>query len=224
MKKKIAILGSTGSIGKTLIEIVKKDKKNFEIVLLSAEGNYKELLKQAKFFKVKNLIIYNKASYLKVKKDRYSKKIKIFNNFNNFNKIFKKRIDYVMSSISGIEGFKPTIEIIKYTKKIAIANKEAIICGWDLIEKQLKRNKTEFVPVDSEHFSIWYALRNINKQLIERLENRFQDTLDMHEDFMIEAVGGDPDTATLEQKKAVFNIMTALHDIISVQDQMEMPN
>ena len=169
MKKKIAILGSTGSIGKTLIEIIKKDKKNFEIILLSAEGNYKELLKQAKFFKVKNLIINNKASYLKVKKDRYSKKIKIFNNFNNFNKIFKKRIDYVMSSISGIEGFKPTIEIIKYTKKIAIANKEAIICGWDLIEKQLKRNKTDFVPVDSEHFSIWYALRDINKQLIEKI-------------------------------------------------------
>ena len=169
MKKKIAILGSTGSIGKTLIEIIKKDKKNFEIILLSAEGNYKELLKQAKFFKVKNLIINNKASYLKVKKDRYSKKIKIFNNFNNFNKIFKKRIDYVMSSISGIEGFKPTIEIIKYTKKIAIANKEAIICGWDLIEKQLKKNKTDFIPVDSEHFSIWYALRDINKQLIDKI-------------------------------------------------------
>jgi 1-deoxy-D-xylulose-5-phosphate reductoisomerase len=169
MKKKIAILGSTGSIGKTLIEIIKKDKKNFEIILLSAEGNYKELLKQAKFFKVKNLIINNKASYLKVKKDRYSKTIKIFDNFNNFNKIFKKRIDYVMSSISGIEGFKPTIEIIKYTKKIAIANKEAIICGWDLIEKQLKKNKTDFIPVDSEHFSIWYALRDINKQLIEKI-------------------------------------------------------
>jgi len=68
------------------------------------------------------------------------------------------------------------------------------------------------------------ADNSINRQLLERLENRFQDTLDMHEDFMIEAVGGDPDTATLEQKKAVFNIMTALHDIISVQDQMEMPN
>ena len=121
MKKIIAILGSTGSIGKTLVEIIKKDKKNFEIVLLSAEENYKELLKQAKFFKVKNIVINNKASYLKIKKDRYSKKIKIFNNFNNFNKIFKKKIDYVMSSISGIEGFKPTIEIIKYTRKIAIA-------------------------------------------------------------------------------------------------------
>ena len=68
MKKKIAILGSTGSIGKTLIEIIKKDKKNFDVVLLSAEGNYKELLKQAKFFKVKNLIINNKNSLLKIQK------------------------------------------------------------------------------------------------------------------------------------------------------------
>jgi len=169
MKTKIAILGSTGSIGKTLIEIIKKDKKNFEIVLLSAERNYKELLKQAKFFKVKNIIINNKASYLDIKKNKYSKKVNVFNDFQNFNKIFKKRIDYVMSSISGIEGFKPTIEIIKYTKKIAIANKEAIICGWDLIEKELKKNKTDFIPVDSEHFSIWYALRDINKQLIEKI-------------------------------------------------------
>ena len=169
MKKKIAILGSTGSIGKTLIEIIKKDKKNFEIILLSAEGNYKELLKQAKIFKVKNIIINNKASYLDIKKDKYSKKVNVFNDFQNFDKIFKKRIDYVMSSISGIEGFKPTIEIIKYTKKIAIANKEAIICGWDFIEKELKKNKTDFIPVDSEHFSIWYALRDINKQLIDKI-------------------------------------------------------
>ena len=84
MKKKIAILGSTGSIGKCLIDIIKKDKKNFEIILLSADENYKELLKQAKFFKVKNLIITNKKSFNKIKKDNYSKKIKIYNNFNKF--------------------------------------------------------------------------------------------------------------------------------------------
>ena len=169
MKKKIAILGSTGSIGKTLINIVKQDKKNFEIILLSAEGNYKELLKQAKFFKVKNLIITNEESYNKIRKVKFSKKINIYNNFNNFKKIFKKKIDYTMSSISGIQGLKPTIEIIKFTNKIAIANKEAIICGWDLIQKELKKNKTEFIPVDSEHFSIWYALRDINKNLIEKI-------------------------------------------------------
>ena len=169
MTKKIAILGSTGSIGKTLINIIKQDKKNFEIVLLSAEGNYKELLKQAKFFNVKNLIITNENSYNKINKDRFSKKINIYKDFNNFRKIFKKKIDYTMSSISGIQGLKPTIEIIKFTNKIAIANKEAIICGWNLIYKELKRNKTEFIPVDSEHFSIWYAIRNINKHLIDKI-------------------------------------------------------
>jgi len=169
MKKKIAILGSTGSIGKTLINIIKQDKKNFEIILLSADGNYKELLKQAKLFKVKNLIITNEISFNKIKKDRFSKKINIYNNFNNFRKIFKKKVDYTMSSISGIQGLKPTIEIIKFTNKIAIANKEAIICGWDLIQKELKKNKTDFIPVDSEHFSIWYALRDINKELIEKI-------------------------------------------------------
>ncbi len=169
MKKKIAILGSTGSIGKTLINIIKKDKKNFEIFLLSADENYKELMKQAKLFKVNNLIITNKDSYKKIKAKKISNKIKIFNNFESFNKIFKRKIDYTMSSISGIEGLKPTIEIIKYTKNIAIANKEAIICGWSLISKELKKNKTNFIPVDSEHFSIWYALKGIDKKIIEKI-------------------------------------------------------
>ena len=169
MKKKIAIFGSTGSIGKCLIDIIKKDKKNFEIVLLSADENYKELLKQAKFFKVKNLIITNPKSFYKIKQDKYSKKTKIFNNFDELGKIFKKKIDYTMCSISGIQGLKPTNEIIRFTKKIAIANKEAIICGWDLIEKKLKKHKTEFVPVDSEHFSIWYALKGANNSLIDKI-------------------------------------------------------
>ena len=169
MKKKIAILGSTGSIGKTLINIIKQDKINFEIVLLSADGNYKELLKQAKYFKVKNLIITNKNSYQKIKKDKFTKKIKIFDNFDNYKKIFKKKIDYTMSAITGIQGLQPTINIIKYSKKIAIANKESIICGWDLIEKNLKKYKTKFIPVDSEHFSIWYALRDIDKNLIDKI-------------------------------------------------------
>ena len=117
MKKKIAILGSTGSIGKCLIDIIRNDRKNFEIILLSAEGNYKELIKQAKFFNVKNLVITNQESFNCIKKDKYSKKINIYNNFNNLGKIFKKKIDYTMSSISGIQGLKPTIEIIKHTKK-----------------------------------------------------------------------------------------------------------
>ena len=79
MKKKIAILGSTGSIGKSLIQIIKKDKKNFDVILLSADKNYKEILKQAKTFNVKNLIINNEKSFNELKKKKLSK-IKIFNN------------------------------------------------------------------------------------------------------------------------------------------------
>ena len=165
MKKKIAILGSTGSIGKTLINIIKQDVNNFEIILLVANKNYKELLKQTKFFKVKNIIISDKKSYLKCKKDNSLKGINIYNNFLSFKKIFKNKIDYFMCAITGINGLDPTLQAIKYTKNIAIANKEAIICGWNLISRQLKKYRTNFVPVDSEHFSIWYALRNNNDKI-----------------------------------------------------------
>ncbi len=168
MKKKIAILGSTGSIGKTLINIIDKDIKNFNIILLSAKRNHNELLRQAKKYKVKNIILTDKKSFNKLKSKTKFLNINLYNDFENFNKIFKKKIDYIMSSITGIDGLKPTIDSIKYTKKIAIANKEAIICGWNLIHKELKKNKTEFVPVDSEHFSIWYSLKN-NSDDIEKI-------------------------------------------------------
>ena len=135
MKKKIAILGSTGSIGKTLINIIKKDKKNFDVILLTAGKNYKEIYEQAKILNVKNLIITNEKSFKELKKKKLGK-INIFNNYDSFNNIFKKKIDYVMSSISGIHGLEPTIKIIKHTKKIAIANKESIICGWHIIKKK----------------------------------------------------------------------------------------
>ena len=91
MKKKIAILGSTGSIGKSLIDIIKKDKNSFEITFLSAEKNYKELSKQAKLFKVKNVVILNEFGFNFLKKDNYCKKINIYKNFNHFNRIFKKK-------------------------------------------------------------------------------------------------------------------------------------
>ena len=168
MKKKIAILGSTGSIGKTLIKILKKDQKNFEIVLLTTNKNYKELTKQAKIFNVKNLIATNENTYLRIKKNNILNHTKVFNNFDSFDKIFKTKIDYVMSSISGLEGLKPTFNIIKHTKFIAIANKESIICGWNILNKELKKNKTNFIPVDSEHFSINYALKN---NLISNVNN-----------------------------------------------------
>tara|TARA_B100001057_G_scaffold250441_1_gene250677 strand:+ start:899 stop:2065 length:1167 start_codon:yes stop_codon:yes gene_type:complete len=169
MKKKIAILGSTGSIGKSLLNIISRDKKNFQILLLTANKNYKLLLKQAEIYKVKNIIISEKKYFEKAKLINKNKKISITNNFEYFKKIFPKKIDYTMSAIVGIEGLLPTLKIIKFTKKIAIANKESIICAWNLINKELKKNKTEFVPVDSEHFSAWYALKGKNINNIEKV-------------------------------------------------------
>ena len=168
MKKKIAILGSTGSIGQSLINIISKDKKSFKIVLLTTNKNYRKLFDQAKKFNVKNLIITDKKIFLKIKNNNISKGFNVSNNFENLEKVFKnKKIDYVMSSIIGINGLYPTIKIIKHTKKIAIANKEAIICGWSLIRKELFKYKTTFIPVDSEHFSLWFGMKgntnNISK-------------------------------------------------------------
>ena len=74
-----------------------------------------------------------------------------------------------MSSIVGLDGLVPTFNIIKHTNKIAIANKETIICAWNLIKKELQKNNTEFVPVDSEHFSIWHTLKNSSKDNIEKI-------------------------------------------------------
>ena len=129
MKKKIAILGSTGSIGKTLLEIISKDRKNFEIILLTADTNYKLLYKQAKKFNVKNLIITNPKKYNLLRKANKKKDLNIYNDFKNLRRIFKSKADYSMSSITGINGLEPTLNVIRYSKKIAIANKESIKIG-----------------------------------------------------------------------------------------------
>ena len=74
-----------------------------------------------------------------------------------------------MSSISGIDGLEPTLKIIKFTKKIAIANKESIICAWNLLNREILKYKTQFIPVDSEHFSLWYALKNNSISNVEKI-------------------------------------------------------
>ena len=166
-KKQIAILGSTGSIGKTLLSVV--DPKTIEIKLLSANKNYKNILKQAKIFKVKNLIIFNNDSFKKAIKYNKNPNINIYNNLEILSKILKKKLDYVLSSISGIDGLIPTFKIIKFTKKIAIANKESLICGWLFIKRELDKNKVKFVPVDSEHFTIWQEINKVNPNDIKKI-------------------------------------------------------
>ena len=160
MKKKIAILGSTGSIGQTTCEIIKKNKKDFKVVLLSTNSNINKIYKQALLLDVKNLIIKNKLKYFKYQNKFQKRKIKVFFNDSDLNKIVKKKIDYTMCSVSGLAGLKSTLKAIEFSKAVGIANKESIVCAWNLISKKLKKYNTKFIPIDSEHYSIWTLLQN----------------------------------------------------------------
>ena len=169
MKKKIAILGSTGSIGQSTFEVIKKRKNEFDVVLLTANNNYKKLIKQAKEIKAKNVLIKNKTLLNKVKKGLKNNSTKVFSGDFSIKKITNKKLDYTMSSIVGIAGLQPTIDAIKNSKTVAIANKESIICAWDLLLKEVKKNKTKILPVDSEHFSIMELTKGIEDNEVEEI-------------------------------------------------------
>ena len=169
MKKTIAILGSTGSIGKTTLNIIRKDTNKFEIILLTTNSNLKELSKQIKLFKPKNVLIHNKQKYIEFLNKYKIKKINILNDIKDLKKKIKKKVDYTMCAISGLEGLSPTLKLIPLSKKIAIANKESIICGWSLIQKNLKKFNTIFLPIDSEHFSIWSLMKSENIKSVDKI-------------------------------------------------------
>jgi len=166
MKKKICILGSTGSIGISTLNILSKDKKNFEVLLLSANQNFKLLLKQANEFKPKYIYANNLVLVNKIKDFCKKNKIIIINDLNSLKEI---KFDITVSAISGISGLLPTINIIKFSKKILIANKESIICGWKFISIELKKYNCTFAPIDSEHFSIAKLIEHKNKKLIKKI-------------------------------------------------------
>ena len=158
MKQTISILGSTGSVGLSTLSIVDKKKKYFKPFLLSANKNYKLIAKQIKKYKPIFFVITDAEIFKKTKQKFKNNKIKILNNFNSLK--LKKKSDITISAIPGIAGLQPTIAMIKLSKKVLIANKESIICGWNLIKKTSQKNKTKIVPIDSEHFSILKLLEN----------------------------------------------------------------
>ena len=170
MKKKIIILGSTGSIGKNTLKIIRANNKNFSIELLSTNKNINKIFNQAIEFKVKNIIVSDYTKYLEAKKKFKNKNIKIYNNFDGIDEIFRfRKVYYSMIAISGLEGLKPVLKLTKYSKNLAIVNKESLICGWSLIKKNLKKYKTNFIPIDSEHFSIFSLLNDKNSHLVDKV-------------------------------------------------------
>ena len=169
MKKKIAILGSTGSIGKSTLDIIRKDKKNFDVIFLSANNNYKKLIQQAKEFNVKNILIKNQIFHERTERSLKNSKTKVYSGDISLTNIISKKLDYTMAAIVGVAGLQPTIDAIKISKTVALANKESIICGWEILSKLIKKYKTKILPVDSEHFSIMELTKDISDEEVEEI-------------------------------------------------------
>jgi len=162
MKKKVCILGSTGKIGKLCLEVISKKKNLFKVIVLSGNNNYKLLIQQIKKFSPKYIYLTNSILEKKILSICKKKKIIIVKDL----KYFTFKIDITVNAISGINGLKPTLDIIKNTKEIGIVNKESIICGWSLINKELKKYNCKFYPLDSEHFALAKLLNNQNRDEI----------------------------------------------------------
>ncbi len=167
MKKIISILGSTGSIGLTSLSIIDKKKNLFKINILSANKNYRLIVKQIKKYKPKVFIINDFNIFYKIKKKFKKNKILILNNFNQINLNIKN--DITITAIPGIAGLTPTFKMIKVSKKILMSNKESIICGWHLIKKKALEHKTKIIPIDSEHYSIMKLIEGTNLDDIKKV-------------------------------------------------------
>jgi len=167
MKKNISILGSTGSIGLNVLKLINKKKIDFNINILAANKNYKIICDQIIKLKPNVFIISNYEIFIKVKKKFRKKNVKILNNLENKN--YFKKSDITIAAIPGIAGLKPTIELIKKSNKILIANKESIICGWNLIKNIASKNNTKIIPIDSEHFSIMKLLEKQNIKNVKKI-------------------------------------------------------
>ncbi len=167
MKKFISILGSTGSVGINTLKIISKKKNYFKPLIFSANKNFKLISHQIIKFKPVYFVINDKKTFLQVSKKFKKYKVKILNNYNNINPKFISNI--TISAIPGIAGLLPILRLLKFSDKILLANKEAIICGWDLIKKKARKHKTKIIPIDSEHYSILKLLDNHKIEDIKKI-------------------------------------------------------
>lgn len=171
MKKKIAVLGSTGSIGVNTLNIIREFYDSFEVEALVANRNVDLLIEQINEFKPKYVSIGTKEGYQRLK-ELYQDSLNILYGEDGILEISKNaEYDIFANSLVGFSGLKPTIEAIKRSKRIAIANKETFVVAGELINKLIKKYKAEIIPVDSEHSAIFQSLlgeniKNVNKLIL----------------------------------------------------------
>ena len=168
MKKRIAILGSTGSIGTQALKIVKEFPDKFELNLISANSNDKLLLKQAVEFQPNDVVINSEEGYKNIKKNIRGNS-SIHHGAGSLCQLIENNdYDVVLIAIVGFAALLPTISAIKSNKKIALANKETLVVGGEIISSLLKKSKSTIIPVDSEHSAIFQCLQGED---INRVEN-----------------------------------------------------
>jgi len=159
LKKRIAILGSTGSIGTQALDVIKNHTDKFQLEVITAQNNVELLIKQAIEFKPNAVVIGNKEHYNKVNQALLSHNIKVFAGEESICQIVESdTVDLVLVSVVGFAGLKPTINAIEAQKQIAIANKEPLVVAGEIITKLAKEKGVNIYPVDSEHSAIFQCI------------------------------------------------------------------
>ena len=168
MRKKIAILGSTGSIGTQALEVIDKLSDKFEIIAFSAGNNIQLLKEQMKKYSPKYVSVKNETDTIELKKEFTNIKI-LYGNEGLIELATLDEVDTLLVAVSGKIGLKPTIEAIKKKKNIALANKETLVMAGDIVMKLARENNVRILPVDSEHSAIFQCInggKNVKKLII----------------------------------------------------------
>ena len=170
MKKHIAILGSTGSIGTQALEVIRLHPELFVAEVLTAQSNADLLIRQATEFLPNAVVIGDEDLYPKVAESLKPFPVKVFAGLNSILQIVEmETIDLVLNALVGYAGLKPTLNAIKSGKHIALANKETLVIAGDLVMQEAKRNRVVVLPVDSEHSAIFQCLIGEQKKSVEKL-------------------------------------------------------
>jgi len=170
LKRRIAILGSTGSIGVQALEVIEHLPDLFEVEVLTSFNNAELLIKQAKKFNPNAVVIVNNEAYLYVKEALRNDDIKVYAGEKALCEVLEmSTIDMVLSAIVGIAGLRPVYHAIKHGKTIALANKETLVVAGELITKTAREEGVNILPIDSEHSAIFQSLAGEFHNPIEKL-------------------------------------------------------